>query len=230
MLPWQKLDVAREPGGAELVLWRRGDEFVIRVDRQDLMGSTRSHSEQVLAERGCAGLKQVRGARVLVGGLGMGFTLRAALDALGRDAQVDVAELVPAVVAWNRGPLAHLAERPLEDARVRVIEDDIVRVLSEAQGAYDAILLDVDNGPEALTSASNHRLYGRAGIERAFRALRPRGVLAVWSVKDDAKFTARLKAGGFKPRTERVTAHRGGGSRHTLWLAERVTPPRTPTR
>ncbi len=220
MVPWKKLDTAREPSGGELVLWNRGHEFAIRIDGQDLMGSGAYHSEEILAVRGCEGLDSVRGARVLVGGLGMGFTLKAALDVLASDAEVDVAELVPAVVEWNRGPIAHLAGRPLEDPRVRVLEGDVGKILADTRGFYDAILLDVDNGPEALTSASNKGLYGPGGIARSARALRRDGVLAVWSVNDDPRFTERLERGGFRTRTERVSARPGGGKRHTLWLAQ----------
>ncbi len=221
MLPWKKLDTAREPSGGELVLWNRGHEFAIRIDGQDLMGSGAYHSEEVLAQRGCEGLERVRGARVLVGGLGMGFTLKAALDSLADDAEVDVAELVPAVVNWNRGPIAHLAGRPLDDPRVRVLEGDVGKILADTRAFYDAILLDVDNGPEALTSASNRGLYGPGGIARSARALRRGGVLAVWSVNDDRGFTERLERAGFRTRTERVSARPSGGKRHTLWLAER---------
>ena len=221
MVPWKKLDTAREPSGGELVLWNRGHEFAIRIDGQDLMGSGAYHSEEVLAQRGCEGLERVRGARVLVGGLGMGFTLKAALDSLADDAEVDVAELVPAVVNWNRGPIAHLAGRPLDDPRVRVLEGDVGKILADTRAFYDAILLDVDNGPEALTSASNRGLYGPGGIARSARALRRGGVLAVWSVNDDRGFTERLERAGFRTRTERVSARPSGGKRHTLWLAER---------
>jgi len=221
MLPWKKLGSAREPSGSELVLWNRGHEYSIRVDGQDLMGSGSSHSEQVLAHRGCEGLENMAGARVLVGGLGMGFTLKAALDALGRDAEVDVAELVPAVVDWNRGPIGHLAGHPLDDPRVRVLEGDVGEILADTRGFYDAILLDVDNGPEALTSASNDSLYSTGGIARSARALRRGGVLAVWSVKDNRAFTERLVRGGFRTHTERVSARPGGGRRHTLWVAQR---------
>ncbi len=221
MVPWKKLDTAREPSGGELVLWNRGHEFAIRIDGQDLMGSGAYHSEEILAVRGCEGLDRVRGARVLVGGLGMGFTLKAALDVLSSDAEVDVAELVPAVVDWNRGPIAHLAGHPLEDPRVRVLQGDVGKILADTRGFYDAILLDVDNGPEALTSASNRGLYGPGGIARSARALRRGGVLAVWSVNDDRAFTERLERGGFRSRTERVSARPGGGKRHTLWLAQR---------
>lgn len=221
MLPWKKLDSAREPSGGELVLWNRGHEFAIRIDGQDLMGSGSYHSEEVLAVRGCQGLENMPGARVLVGGLGMGFTLKAALDVLGPDAEVDVAELVPAVVEWNRGPIAHLAGRPLEDPRVRVLQGDVGKILADTRSFYDAILLDVDNGPEALTCASNKGLYGPGGIARSARALRRDGVLAVWSVNDDRGFTERLQRCGFRTRTERVSARPGGGKRHTLWLAQR---------
>ncbi|MBI4954652.1 MAG: hypothetical protein HY908_21685 [Myxococcales bacterium] len=222
MLPWKKLDTAREPGGRELSLWQRADEYAIRVDGQSLMGSTRSASEVALGVRGCAGVASARAPRVLVGGLGMGFTLRAALDTSPPDARVDVAELVPAVVAWNRGPLAHLAGRPLDDPRVTVLERDVGTVLREADGTYDAVLLDVDNGPAALTARSNRGLYDAAGIARVARALRPGGVLAVWSVSDDAAFTARLVRGGLRARTERVPKGASGRGRHTLWLAVRA--------
>ena len=217
---WKILASTRAPTGNELVLWRRDDEYVIRVNGEDLMGSDSSHSERALASYGCMGLKLVHQARVLVGGLGMGFTLRAALDVLRTDAQVDVAELVPAVVDWNRGPLAHLAGRPLEDRRVRVLDEDVAVVMRAAHGRYDAILLDVDNGPEALTSPSNEALYGRAGLARARRALRPNGVFAVWSVYDDRQFSRRLRQEGFHTRTEYVSARPQGGRRHTIWLAE----------
>jgi spermidine synthase len=217
---WELLAAARAPTGNDLVLWRRGEEYVIRVNGEDLMGSDSSHSERALANYGCMGLRLVHHAKVLVGGLGMGFTLRAALDVLRIDAQVDVAELVPAVVDWNRGPLAHLAGWPLEDQRVRVLDGDVGLVMRAARGRYDAILLDVDNGPEALTSPSNEDLYGRAGLARARRALRPNGVFAVWSVHDDRHFSRRLRQEGFHTRTEYVSARPQGGRRHTIWLAE----------
>lgn len=222
MIPWETLDSVTAPGGGKMVLVRRGDEYVIRVDGQDLMGSRQHGSEEALATQGCAGLASVAGACVLVGGLGMGFTTRAALDALGRDATVEVAELVPDVVRWNRGPLAHLAGHPLDDPRVQVVEGDVSDVIARADARYDAILLDVDNGPDALTSPSNARLYGRAGLERAARALRPKGVLGVWSARDDDRFTARLERAGFTTRVERVLARHGGKKRHTLWFATPV--------
>ncbi len=222
MIPWEELERAPVPGGGELTLLRRGDEFSIRAGTQELMNSRTHGSEEALAELGCAGLPRVRDAFVLVGGLGMGFTVRACLDRLGPGARVEVAELVPAVVRWNRGPLAHLAGRPLEDARVRVFEDDVGEVIRAAREVYDAILMDVDNGPAALTSEANARLYGAGGLAAAARALAPGGTYALWSPADDRRFTERLRRAGFEVRTERVPARRGGGARHVLWLARMV--------
>jgi spermidine synthase len=221
MKPWTELDRATAPGGAVLVLCQRGKELVIRVDGFELMGSRASASEAQLAALGCAGLRGLSGARVLIGGLGMGFTLRAALRALGDDARVDVAELVPAVVKWNRGVLAPLAGAPLEDPRARVLEEDVAHVIQRSEGAYHAILLDVDNGPSALTAPANARLYDDAGLARAKRALAAGGVLAVWSTGDDPKFTARLAKAGFSARVERPAATFGGGRRHVVWVARR---------
>ena len=229
MIPWENLDRAPAPGGSELTLHRRGSEYVIRVGRADLMSSRQHGSEDALATLCCAGLRSVKGVRVLIGGLGMGFTVRAALDALGPGARVDVAELVPAVVRWNRGVLAPLAGQPLADPRVHVIEDDVVHVIGAQKARYDAILLDVDNGPDALTAPSNARLYGPAGLGRAHAALRDRGLLGVWSAEDDARFTARLGRAGFSVRVERVLARhaigdvapRKQGKRHVIWVAQR---------
>jgi spermidine synthase len=221
MLPWEALDRAQLPDGGMLTLHRRGEEYVIRVDGQDLMGSRMHGSEELLAQKGCAHLTQVRGARVLIGGLGMGFTLRAALDVLPADAVVDVVELVPAVVRWNRGPLAHLAGGPLDDARVRVHEADVAHVLAAPASRYHVVLLDVDNGPAGLTSPSNEGLYGEGGLARAASALERGGLLAVWSAADDPRFTARLRRAGFDPRIERVRARGHAGPRHVLWFAQR---------
>jgi spermidine synthase len=222
LIPWQELERAPVPGGGDLALWRRGDEFSIRAGTQELMNSRMHGSEEALAARGCAGLERVPGARVLVGGLGMGFTLRACLDHLGPDARVDVAELVPAVVRWNRGPLAPLAARPLDDPRVQLHEGDVGALIRGARAAFSAILLDVDNGPAALASGSNARLYGPGGLADAARALAPGGVYALWSPEDDRRFTERLRRAGFTVRTERVPARPGGGGRHVLWLATRA--------
>jgi spermidine synthase len=225
LIPWEALGRTKAPGGAELSLHRRGREYVIRVDGQELMGSRQHGSEDALAQLGCKGLEQVPRARVLIGGLGMGFTVRAALDVLGPDAAIQVAELVPAVVEWNRGPLAELAAAPLADPRVSVFLGDVVALIAESRSRYDAILLDVDNGPAALTSPGNAKLYGPAGLERASAALKPRGLLVVWSVSDEPKFTAKLTRAGFEVQLERVLArHNGakrGGKRHVLWLARK---------
>ena len=221
MTPWETLDTARTPDGQELVLRRRGTEYLIRVGGQDLMGSRNHGSEEVLAERACEGLRAQRGARVLVGGLGMGFTQRAALDQLGPDAEVVVAELMPAVVAWNERWLGDLAKRPLEDPRTRVHVGDVAELIEAANDTFHAIMLDTDNGPEALTSDANARLYGAPGLARAMRALTRGGVLAVWSAKEDARFVSRLHKVGFRVREERVKARRTAGSQHTIWLAKR---------
>jgi spermidine synthase len=225
MIPWEALGRAAAPGGSVLTLHRRGDEYVIRVDGKDLMGSRQHGSEDALAQLGCQGLGAVERPRVLIGGLGMGFSVRAALDVLGPKAEIDVAELVPVVVAWNRGPLAALAGSPLDDPRVSVCEGDVVELICASRARYDAILLDVDNGPSALTSPSNARLYGPSGLARAAQALKPCGLLAVWSASDEPEFTRKLERAGYEVKIERVLArHNGakrGGKRHVLWLARK---------
>lgn len=223
MLPWVTVDRARTTDGRELTLARRGHEFAIRVDGQVLMNSETNESEQKLAVHGCAGLRAVRGARVLIGGLGMGFTVRAALDGLAADAQVDVVELVSAVVRWNCDHLGHLAREPLRDRRVRVVEGDVGDTIARTRGSYDAILLDVDNGPAVLTSSKNSRLYTLDGLRRAMRALRPKGTLALWSAFEAHHFTARLNEAGAEVDVKRVRAHGRSNRRHVLWLA-RPTP------
>ena len=223
MIPWKQLAQAKVPGGGgELCLHQRGHEFSVRIDRQELMNSRAHGSEEALAELCCARIAHVRQARLLVGGLGMGFTLAAALRKLGPDASVVVAELVPEVVAWNRTYLADLAGRPLEDPRVKVQERDVADVLRSARAAYDGILLDVDNGPEGLTHAGNDWLYGKSGLLCAKTALRPGGVLAVWSARPHQGFVERLRRAGLTVEEHMVKA-RGerGGPRHTIWLAAR---------
>lgn len=216
-----EIDRSTVPGGAEMVLYRRKDDFVVLVDGLELMGSRAHASEEQLAVLACAGLRAVEGARVLIGGLGMGYTVRATLRTVAEDAHIDVAELVPAVVRWNAGVLAPLAGAPLLDPRVHVIEKDVAVVLKEALAIYDVILLDVDNGPSALTSPLNARLYDAAGLTRAMRALRPGGVLAVWSTSDDPAFTERLTRAGFVTRVERPSARLGGGARHVIWFGRK---------
>lgn len=223
MVPWELLACAPVPGGGgALRLYRRGGEFSIRVAGCELMNSCLHGSEEALAELACAKIAGRPRPRLLVGGLGMGFTLKAALRHLGPAARVVVAELVPAVVAWNRGPLADLAGCPLEDRRVAVCETDVGRVLQAATGGFDAILLDVDNGPDGLTRRDNTRLYAAAGLAAAYNALRPAGVLGVWSIAPDPAFACRLRQAGFAVEEVRVRA-RGGrrGGRHTVWIAVR---------
>jgi spermidine synthase len=228
MIPWKLLDTAAVPDqGGQLTLHQRGDEFSIRADRLELMNSRAHGSEEALAELGCAPIASRPKARVLVGGLGMGFTLRAALDHLDADAEVVVAELVPAVVVWNRSYLAHLAKAPLDDARVRVHEGDVAEPMRSAPGSFDAIVLDVDNGPEGLTRRANDWLYGSAGLGRARAALRQGGVLAVWSARSSDEFTMRMKRAGFAVTEHHLRARlERGGSRHTLWIGTRAGPKR----
>ncbi len=221
MIPWVRLAAAPAPGGAELRLMQRGVEFSITVGADELMNSRRGGSETALGEIACRELGDRAAPAVLIGGLGMGFTLRAALAALGPQAQVVVAELVPAVVAWARGPLAGVFDGSLDDPRVQVVEDDVASLIAAAAGAYDAILLDVDNGPDGLVRSANDRLYGAQGLGAARRALRPGGVLAVWSAARDPAFTRRLEAAGFAVREHVARSGRtNGGARHLIWIAK----------
>ena len=223
MIPWTLLDTAAVPlDGGELRLLRRGAEFSIRSGTRELMNSRAHGSEEALATLACAHIGARARPRILIGGLGMGFTLRAALDALGADARIVVAELVPAVVAWNRGPLAGLAGRGLEDVRVTVLETDVADPIRGARSAWDAILLDADNGPEALSRAANDRLYDAAGLGVALAALRPGGVLAIWSAAPDANFARRLRTAGFAVDEHRVRARRASGARHVVWIATKA--------
>ncbi|MBS3648029.1 hypothetical protein KEU06_05215 [Pseudaminobacter sp. 19-2017] len=219
MLPWVQLDSAKTPGGGELRLKRRGGEFSIMLGTNELMNSRLSGSEEALATLSCQRIGGRRSPQILIGGLGMGFTLRAALSALGADAHVTVAELVPSVVAWARGPMAEVFGDCLDDPRVTIRETDVGLLIKSASATYDAILLDVDNGPEGLTREANDALYSLAGLHRARAALRPGGVLSVWSSGPDRSFTNRLRQAGFS--TEEVKARAGGkrGARHVIWLA-----------
>ena len=223
MLPRELLGESVTPDGVPITLTREGVALVVRVGNVPLMSSRVHGSEEALAEVGCAGLSRRPSARVLVGGLGMGFTLRAVLDALGTDAEVVVAELLPTIVAWNRGPLAALAQSPLDDPRTQLIDGDVVAVIKKSARAFDAILLDVDNGPEAFTVASNAWLYGRAGIVALRDALRPGGCLVVWSAVESASFVRALGAASMGVEVLPVRA-RGAvrkGSRHWLFVARR---------
>lgn len=224
MTPWILLDSAPVPGnGGELRLYQRGDEFSIKIQgRGELMNSRVHGSEDALAVQTCERLVNKDNPRMLIGGLGMGFTLAAALHSLGEQAQIVVAELVPAVVTWNKGPLGKCAGHPLQDPRVTVREGDVARVLKSERQAFDAILLDVDNGPEGLTHTANDWLYGVNGLTAAYTALRPQGVLAVWSAGPDQNFSQRLQKVGFDVDMVRVRAHGKKGAWHVIWFARRV--------
>ena len=220
MIPWVQRAAAIMPdGGGELRLMQRGAEFSIMSGSIELMNSRLGASEKALATLGCRHANGRRRARVLIGGLGMGFTLRAALAELLADAEVVVAELVPEVVAWARGPMAEVFAGSLADPRVRIREADVGDLIRSAKASFDAILLDVDNGPEGLTRRANDRLYDAAGLAAARRALRPGGVLGVWASAPDAGFVRRLSRAGYAVSETKVRANGSGGSRHIVWVA-----------
>src|SRR3984957_11824811 len=191
--PFELLGQTLSPDGTAMKLIRRGDEYIILVDGAILMSSGMHGSEQALATFACTRVRTLEEPCVLIGGLGMGFTLRATLDLLPRDATVVVAELVPAVVEWNRGPLAPLAGEPLKDQRVKIAIEDVAVTLASRPGQFDAVMLDVDNGPAAFTGSGNDGLYDDRGIAVAYAALKMEGVLAVWSAREDRKFEQRLR-------------------------------------
>lgn len=224
MLPWIELDRAPIPGDStELRLKQRGQEFSIMLGSNELMNSRLSGSEEALATLSCGRIAGRATQSVLIGGLGMGFTLRAALGVLPDDAKVTVAELVPAVVKWARGPMAELHKGTLDDGRVDIHVGDVGALIRSKKAAYDAILLDVDNGPDGLSRPSNDSLYDRNGLLAAQTALRSGGVLAVWSSAPDAAFTRRLKQVGFATDEVPVRANgKRGGARHMLWLATKA--------
>lgn len=220
MIPWQHLDTAKVPGnGGELRLMRRGAEYSIMAGPIELMNSRLSGSEEAMAALAFERIGQRPAARLLIGGLGMGFTLRAALSAFGPDARIIVAELVPAVVEWARGPLGELHGASLDDPRVTVRLGDVGEAIGAEAAGYDAILLDVDNGPGGLSRKENDGLYSPTGLAAAKRALRPGGVLEVWSSTRDNGFTTRLKRAGYAVEEIGVRAHKGRGARHVIWMA-----------
>ena len=224
MKRWELVDTAIVPGGGgELQLYQCDAEFSLRIPGHhgELMNSRTHGSEDALGELACERLAGRPGARLLIGGLGMGFTLASALALLAADASVVVAELVPEVVRWNEDLLGQCAAHPLRDGRVRVRRGDVAALLREAHDDYDAIALDVDNGPAGLTHEANDQLYSLAGLADAYRALRPGGTLAVWSAGPAPDFTARLHKTGFDIDQRHVRAHGGKGPRHVIWLATR---------
>ena len=217
------LDTAPIPGdGGELGLYQHGEDFVIKVPGgQDLMSTRTYGSAEALAEIPCVEVAGRERTRVLIGGLGVGFTLAAALRHLGPNAEVVVAELVPGVVEWNRGPLGEPSGHPLRDERVTVHEVDVAVLLRGEAKSFDAIMLDVDNGPEGLTHKQNDWLYSKAGLSASYKALRPQGLLAVWSAGTDRSFTKRLTRAGFEVKEVPVRAHLGKGARHLIWVAKK---------
>lgn len=224
MESWITIDSTLIPGSeTELTLSRRNDDFAIRIAGVpgDLMNSRRHHSEDALAELGCDHLRSKPSARILVGGLGMGFTLAAALEIVGESAEVVVAELVPAVVEWNRGPLGQCAGRPLADSRSRVHLGDVAELIKQPANLFDAILLDIDNGPEAMTHADNEWLYSPAGLRSIHAKLRPGGIVTTWSARADHQFAKRLQKAGFEVQSRMVRARPGKGSRHTIFVARK---------
>jgi len=225
MIPWTVLDIADIPNnGGQLKLSRREDEFSIHIVgvRGELMNSRVHNSEEQLATLGCAHLKNTEQAKVLVGGLGIGFTLAAALKAVTSSSQVIVAELIPAVVEWNKGPLGECAGFPLHDHRTDVYVGDVATLFSNNQTSFDAVLLDVDNGPEGFTHSENKTLYANDSLQRIHSQLNSGGVLAVWSAWHDPRFTTKLKKAKFKVETKTVRARKGKGSRHTIYLARKT--------
>ena len=224
MIPWFLLDMAQVPGGNDqLRLMQRGTEFSIRLGHNELMNSRRSGSEQALATIACERIKTRNRPQILIGGLGMGFTLRAALAVLGPEARIVVAELVPAVVAWARGSMVEVFGTSLTDPRVTIRESDVGHLIRSGWSAFDAILLDVDNGPEELTRKGNDALYNMEGLRAAGTALRSGGILAVWSSGPDLDFTRRLRKTGFDVDEVRVRANGSRrGARHVIWIATRA--------
>ena len=228
MIPRELISTAQVPDGEELRLYRHGTDFMIVLDRNELMSTRMRGSEESLATMSCTRIAGTRKPHLLIGGYGMGFTLRAALDVLPADAAVTVAELVPEIIEWARGPMAEVAAGCLDDRRVRLIVGDVAKVIDTAPATFDAILLDVDNGPDGLVREDNNRIYSRQGLLAARAALRPGGVLAIWSAAKDNAFVRRLRQARFDVEEVTVTARANGkGAKHVIWFA-RYTPGGSP--
>jgi spermidine synthase len=219
MIPWVHLDTAQVPGGDMLRLMQRGNEFSIMAGPIALMNSRMSGSEIALAELACDRLRSRKHCRMLIGGYGMGFTLRAALSGLRANAEIVVAELVPEIIQWARGPMDELTAGCLEDSRVRVREGDVGEIIAATRARFDAILLDVDNGPDGLSRNANNKLYTLQGLKAARSALRPGGLLAIWSAGPDAEFKNRLGHAGFAVEEVIARANKGKGGRYVIWIA-----------
>ncbi|MDQ7057170.1 MAG: hypothetical protein Q9N62_01350 [Ghiorsea sp.] len=219
MRAWELLDTSAVTGQAkEMKLYRRGDEYSIKTGYSELMNSRMHSSEDVLAVLGCKPFRNKPETHILIGGLGMGFTLAEALKHVHEKATVTIAELVPAVIQWNQTHLAHLAGNPLDDKRVQIYEGDVGKLIRNSAQTFDAILLDVDNGPEGLTREENGALYSPSGLKAAKTALKPRGILGVWSAFPEPRFTKRMKQAGFKTTEVPCRAHGKKGSKHMIWL------------
>jgi spermidine synthase len=223
MIPWKHIDTTAVPGSdVELRLMQRGDEFSMKLGQNELMSSRLSGSEEALATLTCRRLDAIKAPHLLVGGLGMGFTLRAALAVLGPKARITVAELLPAVITWARGPMAEIFGDSLDDPRAKILSADVIEVIAAKPSAFDAILLDVDNGPEGLIRKANNALYDAKGLKAIHRALKPGGVLAVWSSGPHPAFSRRLRDAGFEVNEVAVRATtRRSGARHLIWFATR---------
>ena len=226
MIPWLQIDAARVPGAdVELRLMRRGAEFSMMLGPNELMNSRLSGSEEALATLACRRIEALKRPHLLIGGLGMGFTLRAALAVLDAQARITVAELVPAVIAWARGPMVHIFGDSLTDPRADIREIDVVEMIKASPSAFDAILLDVDNGPEALIRKANDALYDLKGLQSIRRALRPGGILAVWSSGPNAAFSKRLGSAGFEVNEVGLRATtKHSGAHHVIWFATKPLP------
>jgi spermidine synthase len=232
MIPWIEIDKTQVPGAeVELRLMRRGSEFSMKLGQNELMNSRLSGSEEALATLSCKRIEGVRRPHLLIGGLGMGFTLRAALAVLGVEARITVAELVPAVITWARGPMAELFGDSLNDPRVSIREGDVAEMIRSQASVFDAVLLDVDNGPEALIRKANDALYDATGLNAIRHSLRPGGVLAVWSSGTNAAFTKRLRSADFEVNEVGVRATtKRSGAHHVIWFATKVKTPATTSR
>jgi spermidine synthase len=221
MKPFERLGEARTPNGTVIALYRHDGAYLLRADGVDLMSSRRHLSEDRLAEVACGPLRERARARVLIGGLGLGFTLRAALRQLAADAELVVVELLPEVIAWNADPRYGLSVEAMADTRVRMVQDDVIHVLQASPDAFDAIMLDTDNGPDGMLMSESTPLYAKTGIASTIAALRTGGRLVYWSVGDDPKFARALRGAGLTVETLHIRAHDTSGPMHTLYLATR---------